>query len=699
MKRLLTLLALLLTLGVGNSMAQKLDLKNLTQEQIDNIYNNAVNGMAEAQLALGMMYDFGWSIAENNQQAVYWYRKAADQGMATAQWYLGSSYYYGEGVSQDYSTAAYWYRKAAEQGFADAQWSLGRMYASGEGVAEDISTAIDWYSKAAEQNHPAALCELGKLYFMGEKVAQNYDLALEYLAKFTESNRDPDPISKATVNVMASALVEAFTYYQDGLMCLYDEDYSAAADCFLEAAEYGYAVAQVDLGILYCNGKGVAQDYSKAAYWFNQAAELGNIDAKYHLGLMYYYGEGVAQDYSTAADWWRKAAEQNHLGALYCLGRLYYYGYKVGENYPLAKTYCERYLKYDDSSDPGRTAAIEMFLENILKDEAEARAKAEAEARAKAEAEAKARAEAEARAKAEAEALARDRARHPLRYFIKDSKEAWNDFKEDAAYWLFDDMHDFENYIFAEATMSLSDKLSTMVGANLDLYFNDRGRLGLHSSINFMDNGSWGFRLGPVLRLNQSWDNIEWQLYGGIGPHWAINAPLDAPYTETCHLSGDVGIRANFHKLSEDSILSYSSLSVGCQMMMGKAVPVVGVSLWPALLFSNISLSENLTTLAGETMVAFGDGFLMGASLSWTPTTLGWYGTILAPIDAAGMTITTGPVFSMLDGMFQVYGGMGLVDDEFGGDLGVRLVSDYSYSIGFQFSSTAFLTLGIGLEF
>ncbi|MBQ8271479.1 MAG: sel1 repeat family protein [Tidjanibacter sp.] len=671
MKRLLTLLALLLTLGVGNSMAQNVNLSNLTQKQIDNIYNKAVNGMAEAQFVLGQMYDFGLSIAVDKQQAVYWFRKAA------------------------------------EQGYADAQYNLGIMYASGEGVAEDISTAIDWYSKAAEQNHPAALCELGELYFMGEKVAQNYDLALEYLAKSTESNLDSYPISKAKVNVMASALVEAFTYHKDGLMCLYDEDYSAAADCFLEAAEWGYAVAQVDLGILYCNGKGVAQDYSKAAYWFNQAAELGNIDAKYHLGLIYYYGEGVAQNYSTAADWWRKAAEQNHLGALYRLGRLYYYGDKVGENYPLAKTYCERYLKYDDSSDPGRTAAIEMFLENIYKDEAEARAKAEAEARAKAEAEARARAEAEARARAEAEArakaaaeaLARDRARHPLRYFIKDSKEAWKDFKEDAAYWLFDDMHDFENYIFAEATMSLSDKLSTMVGANLDLYFNDRGRLGLHSSINFMDNGSWGFRLGPVLRLNQSWDNIEWQLYGGIGPHWAINAPLDAPYTETCHLSGDVGIRANFHKLSEDSILSYSSLSVGCQMMMGKAVPVVGVSLWPALLFSNISLSENLTTLAGETMVAFGDGFLMGASLSWTPTTLGWYGTILAPIDAAGMTITTGPVFSMLDGMFQVYGGMGLVDDEFGGDLGVRLVSDYSYSIGFQFSSTAFLTLGIGLEF
>ena len=742
MKRLLTLLALLLTLGVGNSMAQDIDLKNLTQEQVDIIYYGAVDGMVEAQFALGSMYYFGWSIAENNQQAAYWYRKAAEQGHADAQSNLGGMYYEGKGVAQDYSTAAYWFRKAAEQGNAGAQYNLGIMYRNGYGVSQDYSTAAYWYRKAAEQGFAGAQYNLGNMYQNGEGVSQ---------------------------------------------------DYSTAAYWYRKAAEQGFVVAQYNLGIMYYNGYGVSQDYSTAAYWFRKAAEQGYADAQYNLGIMYHNGEGVSQDYSTAIKWYTTAANNNNSDAMLKLGDEYFKGKHVAQDYSLAKqwyikyinsennplsstkknlgdicydeaNYSEAlkwYLQYDSDIDGiyqsyilNRIAdcyfegkgvkqdyelaekwykktmdtvfddidnMLYMFyyddytykdiMEEAQKDEeyihADTRAK-EAKrlmeeqkiaAQVKAEAEAKARAEAEARAKAEAEALARDRARHPLRYFIKDSKEAWNDFKEDAAYWLFDDMHDFENYIFAEATMSLSDKLSTMVGANLDLYFNDRGRLGLHSSINFMDNGSWGFRLGPVLRLNQSWDNIEWQLYGGIGPHWAINAPLDAPYTETCHLSGDVGIRANFHKLSEDSILSYSSLSVGCQMMMGKAVPVVGVSLWPALLFSNISLSENLTTLAGETMVAFGDGFLMGASLSWTPTTLGWYGTILAPIDAAGMTITTGPVFSMLDGMFQVYGGMGLVDDEFGGDLGVRLVSDYSYSIGFQFSSTAFLTLGIGLEF
>lgn len=703
MKKTLTLLALLLTLGVGNSMAQEVDLKNLTQEQIDNVYNNAVDGMVNAQYLLGLMYDNGWSIAENNQNAVYWYRKAAEQGLA------------------------------------EAQCNLGQMYENGEGVARDISSAIDWYCESAEQNHPEAFYRLACLYFYGELVAQDYDLAHEYISKYSESDFDPNSLTTFFVRTMLSIMLEAeHTHYITGLMYLDDEDYSTAADCFLEAAKLDYAVAQVELGFLYYTGKGVAQDYTTAAKWFNRAAELGNADAKYYLGAMYYYGEGVAQDYSTAAywfrkaaeqgdayaqnklgkmyedgegvtkdissaiSWYRKAAEQNNLNALYRLGRLYYYGDEVSTNISLAKSYFEKYLKYDDSSNYARTVLIEMCLENIYKEEAEAKAKAEAEARAKAEAEAKARAEAEARARAEAEALARDRAARPLHYFIQDSKEVVENFTEDVAYWMFDDIHGFDNYIFAEAIVgyAFSDNQDATIGTNLGLFYNDRGRLGIHGSLSMMGgDDSWGFRVGPLLRLGDSWSDFEWQLYGGIGPHWDTrDMKENGGLVTTCYLSSDVGIRLNFHEISDDALISYSSLSLGLQFMMGEVVPTLGVSLWPIELFDMDA--DNTTTLVGEAMVALGDGFLMGASLSWTPSTLGWYATLLGPIDAYGATFTTGPVYSMFDGELQFYGGLGLVDDEFGFDFGMRIVSDYSYSIGLQSNlDTTFLTLGYGFEF
>ena len=64
-------------------------------------------------------------------------QKAAEQGLAEAQIVLGVMYLYGRGVAQDDKQAAAWFRKAAEQGDALAQGVLGAMYVNGRGVAQD----------------------------------------------------------------------------------------------------------------------------------------------------------------------------------------------------------------------------------------------------------------------------------------------------------------------------------------------------------------------------------------------------------------------------------------------------------------------------------------------------------------------------------------------------------------------------------
>ena len=61
-------------------------------------------------------------------------RLLAKQGHATAQYNLGVFYAKGLGVAQDDAEAVKWYRKAAEQGVADAQYNLGLMYHAGESV-------------------------------------------------------------------------------------------------------------------------------------------------------------------------------------------------------------------------------------------------------------------------------------------------------------------------------------------------------------------------------------------------------------------------------------------------------------------------------------------------------------------------------------------------------------------------------------
>jgi TPR repeat protein len=89
-------------------------------------------------------------------QAALWFRKAADQGDAEAQDALGDLYDSDQGGLQDYEQAAFWYRKAADQGYADAQWSLGGLYLDGQGVPRDYAEAYFWYDLAAAGEQDAS---------------------------------------------------------------------------------------------------------------------------------------------------------------------------------------------------------------------------------------------------------------------------------------------------------------------------------------------------------------------------------------------------------------------------------------------------------------------------------------------------------------------------------------------------------------
>ena len=84
-------------------------------------------------------------------EAVKWYRLAAEQGFASAQFNLGIMYEQGKGVPENDAEAVKWFRGAAEQGHAAAQNNLGSMYGNGEGVPEDFIQAYKWWNLAAAQ--------------------------------------------------------------------------------------------------------------------------------------------------------------------------------------------------------------------------------------------------------------------------------------------------------------------------------------------------------------------------------------------------------------------------------------------------------------------------------------------------------------------------------------------------------------------
>jgi len=90
-----------------------------------------------------------------------------------------------------------------------------------------------------------------------------------------------------------------------------------------QKAEQGDAEAQFSLGLMYKNGRGVAQDDRQAVAWFQKGADQGYAEAQFSLGLMYKNGRGVAQDDRQVVAWFQKAASQGHVLARHILDRIY----------------------------------------------------------------------------------------------------------------------------------------------------------------------------------------------------------------------------------------------------------------------------------------------------------------------------------------------------------------------------------------
>ncbi len=110
---------------------------------------------------------------------------------------------------------------------------------------------------------------------------------------------------------------------QEGWSAYYRGDYETAFKELKPVAERGHPAAQVNLGLLYEEGKGVDRDYGKALAWYRRAAAQNYAEAQYRLGLFYETGKGVEGDPAEAVAWYRRAALGRDTEAMQTLGALY----------------------------------------------------------------------------------------------------------------------------------------------------------------------------------------------------------------------------------------------------------------------------------------------------------------------------------------------------------------------------------------
>jgi TPR repeat protein len=131
--------------GVPKSIEQAINWYKLAAEK----------GNIKAQYRLGFIYDKFDGKFKNNKQAIHWYTKAAQQGDDWAQNQLASMYWLKTEV-EDYSKAIFWFEKSAEQGNIYSQQALGSMYRNGDGVLQDYVLSHMWYNIAVANGHPIA---------------------------------------------------------------------------------------------------------------------------------------------------------------------------------------------------------------------------------------------------------------------------------------------------------------------------------------------------------------------------------------------------------------------------------------------------------------------------------------------------------------------------------------------------------------
>ena len=122
------------------------------------------------------------------------------------------------------------------------------------------------------------------------------------------------------------SLAAAAQPLEDGARYFQRADYGRALASWRPLANQGNPVAQNNLGIMYLDGKGVAQNTSEAVRYLSLSAAAGSSLGQNNLGGLYRDGKGVPRDYGRAVQWFSASAAQGNAAGMYNLGLMYEMG-------------------------------------------------------------------------------------------------------------------------------------------------------------------------------------------------------------------------------------------------------------------------------------------------------------------------------------------------------------------------------------
>jgi hypothetical protein len=120
---------------------------NLNESEFERTKRLAEGGDKVAQHNLGVMYDTGKGVSEDDKEAIKWYTKSAEQGLAMAQAMVGVFYADGLGVAKNPIEGYAWYNIAIANGQEDAKEWIKEIELSSEQLIEAQSLSTEIYKR------------------------------------------------------------------------------------------------------------------------------------------------------------------------------------------------------------------------------------------------------------------------------------------------------------------------------------------------------------------------------------------------------------------------------------------------------------------------------------------------------------------------------------------------------------------------
>ncbi|NOZ54728.1 MAG: sel1 repeat family protein [Gammaproteobacteria bacterium] len=261
----------------------------------------AKQGDAEAQYNLGSVYETGFGVPVNSDEAVRWYKEASEQDHPQAQLKLGVMYILGEGTRQSLINGTRWVRSASENGNTFATLLYDKVLSpdtvqdlSSENIIKKIKPFIDLGENKSKAKLLAILDE-----------ASDKGAKKEVKERFTSK-------SKNTVGKEIEIGNRTPEFLQSEVRTVRPPLESSNLAFLQREANAGNPAAQFELGKLHDAGNKLERDRVKALAWYNSAAKQGHAESQYRLAKAYIYGLGVEKDSAKGEQWLTDAAKQGH---------------------------------------------------------------------------------------------------------------------------------------------------------------------------------------------------------------------------------------------------------------------------------------------------------------------------------------------------------------------------------------------------